>query len=513
MKTFKQLFVIFYTLTSVVLYSQSAGNNTEIQFNNNGVLGASSNLTYDSETLRIQSGINDNSFLEGLSTAGQQVFRIGGYNNGNAGELELGRAGTGGGRILFRGTEVFSYYGGTVRAPKGMVFGGLNITDSSYLININMGTGTKGIIARGPSSGTASFLRVKNYSDSGYTVDIQSDGSTYFAGDMEVLGGIKIANDTDQPTADKAGTIRYNELVDEGQFEVCIQTGTTTYEWKKLVTDGDAIGGSGASTLSAVSALSTDATTSKYTMASGADVEFVNSNAKTLFFIDEENENIGIGTTTPSEKLEVNGLIRINGASTVDNNSPGLVLASNDDFLYDNQYINHYGFGFHGYQDGSSSQTEPANSYMSGYFGVDFFTNGENRMRISRDGIVSIGTVNRQEGYHLAVNGNIKSKEIKVETGWSDFVFYKNYNLPTLEQVETHIAEKGHLKDIPSAKEVAKNGIFLGDMNAKLLQKIEELTLYAIAQEKKITAQQKAINQLESLKKRFDQLEKLIKDK
>jgi hypothetical protein len=50
-------------------------------------------------------------------------------------------------------------------------------------------------------------------------------------------------------------------------------------------------------------------------------------------------------------------------------------------------------------------------------------------------------------------------------------------------------------------------------MNAKLLQKIEELTLYTIAQEKKITAQQKAINQLESLKKRFDQLEKLIKDK
>jgi len=216
--------------------------------------------------------------------------------------------------------------------------------------------------------------------------------------------------------------------------------------------------------------------------------------------------NVGIGTTSPTEKLDVNGLIRIGTANNQDNNSPGIVLASNDDFLYDNQYINHYAFGFHGYQDGSSTNVEPQNTYMSGYFGVDFFTSGQNRMRISRDGIVSIGTVNRQTGYKLAVNGNIKAKEIKVETGWADFVFDNTYNLPTLQEVEQHIKDKGHLKDIPSAKEVENNGILLGEMNAKLLQKIEELTLYTIAQEKKINAQEKNNQKLNERLERLEQL-------
>ncbi|WP_244511728.1 hypothetical protein [Flavobacterium anhuiense] len=88
----------------------------------------------------------------------------------------------------------------------------------------------------------------------------------------------------------------------------------------------------------------------------------------------------------------------------------------------------------------------------------------------------------------LAVNGTIHSKEVKVDmAGWSDFVFKKNYDLPTLEEVEKHIAEKGHLENIPSENEVLKNGINLGEMNAKLLQKIEELTLYVIEMKKDIS--------------------------
>lgn len=100
-------------------------------------------------------------------------------------------------------------------------------------------------------------------------------------------------------------------------------------------------------------------------------------------------------------------------------------------------------------------------------------------------GTVGIG-VSNPGSWRLAVNGRIRAKEIKVETGWSDFVFEKDYNLPTLEEVEKHIREKGHLKDIPSAREVKENGIFLGQMDAKLLQKIEEIILYTIQQEKRI---------------------------
>lgn len=95
------------------------------------------------------------------------------------------------------------------------------------------------------------------------------------------------------------------------------------------------------------------------------------------------------------------------------------------------------------------------------------------------NGNIGIGTANPL-GWRLAVNGNIRAKEVKVETSWADFVFEKGYALPSLEEVEAHIKEKGHLKDIPSAAEVSENGIQLGAMNSKLLQKIEELTLYMI---------------------------------
>ncbi|MEM8847760.1 MAG: hypothetical protein AAGD17_11720 [Bacteroidota bacterium] len=122
-------------------------------------------------------------------------------------------------------------------------------------------------------------------------------------------------------------------------------------------------------------------------------------------------------------------------------------------------------------------------------------------------GNVGIGTMN-PNGWRLAVNGKIRAKEIKVETGWSDFVFENTYNLPTLQEVEYHIKEKGHLKDIPSAKEVEENGIFLGEMDAKLLQKIEELTLYTIQQQKEIEELKVLNKKLLELQKRLEKLEK-----
>tara|TARA_R110000868_G_scaffold409487_1_gene695078 strand:+ start:101 stop:712 length:612 start_codon:yes stop_codon:yes gene_type:complete len=115
---------------------------------------------------------------------------------------------------------------------------------------------------------------------------------------------------------------------------------------------------------------------------------------------------------------------------------------------------------------------------------------------------VGIGTPSLN-GWKLAVNGKIRAKEIKVETDWSDFVFLDNYKLPTLQEVEEHIKKTGHLMNIPSAKEVEENGIFLGEMNSKFLQKIEELTLYAIQQEKKIEKLEQKNMQLECLNKKL----------
>ena len=98
----------------------------------------------------------------------------------------------------------------------------------------------------------------------------------------------------------------------------------------------------------------------------------------------------------------------------------------------------------------------------------------------------------------VRVDGKIIAKEVEVKLDvWADYVFKKNYKLRTLEEVEKHIQENGHLPNIPSASEVEKNGINIGEMNTKLLEKIEELTLYSIEQNKLIKEQQKRIEALE----------------
>lgn len=102
---------------------------------------------------------------------------------------------------------------------------------------------------------------------------------------------------------------------------------------------------------------------------------------------------------------------------------------------------------------------------------------------------VGIGTTNFIDGvdtYRLSVNGAVRAHRVRVYTTWADYVFNKDYDLPTLEEVEQHIKDNGHLKDIPSDKEVETNGIELGEMNKLLLQKIEELTLYMIEMKKEI---------------------------
>ncbi len=126
---------------------------------------------------------------------------------------------------------------------------------------------------------------------------------------------------------------------------------------------------------------------------------------------------------------------------------------------------------------------------------------------------VGINTNNIPTGYAFAVKGKIITEEVKVKlyaSVWPDYVFSKDYNLPSLKIVEEHIKEKGHLKDIPLATDVEQNGILLGDMNAKLLQKIEELTLYTIQQQKELEYQKEKNSSLEH---RLIALEKLVNQK
>ncbi|KXX71829.1 LamG domain-containing protein [Flammeovirga sp. SJP92] len=109
-------------------------------------------------------------------------------------------------------------------------------------------------------------------------------------------------------------------------------------------------------------------------------------------------------------------------------------------------------------------------------------------------------------GYKLAVAGKTITEEVNVSLveHWPDYVFEETYNLRSLENIEKYISDKGHLPEIPSETEVANKGIDLGKMNAKLLQKIEELTLYLIEQNHQNKLQQA---QIEELEKKISQLQ------
>lgn len=106
-------------------------------------------------------------------------------------------------------------------------------------------------------------------------------------------------------------------------------------------------------------------------------------------------------------------------------------------------------------------------------------------------GNVGIGAINKTTTYKLLVEGMIGARKIKVtQAAWSDYVFNKDYKLPTLQEVEAYVQANHHLPDVPSADSVTTHGLDLGEMNNILLKKLEEQTLYLIELNKKVNAVQ-----------------------
>ncbi|WP_205597879.1 fibronectin type III domain-containing protein, partial [Flagellimonas sp. CMM7] len=166
------------------------------------------------------------------------------------------------------------------------------------------------------------------------------------------------------------------------------------------------------------------------------------------------------------------------------------------------------------------SNTENVNTQAGG--GVVDYTSANSNMNtvdwtardLFADRNVGIGTTNTQ-GYRLAVAGNVIAEGVKVELqgNWPDFVFLKEYNLMGLEEVRQFIDKNGHLPNIPSTKNVEANGIDLGVMNAKLLQKIEELTLYILLQQSEIEFLKKDTKALRSYEERLQKIETQLNPK
>ena len=211
--------------------------------------------------------------------------------------------------------------------------------------------------------------------------------------------------------------------------------------------------------------------------------------------------NIGIGTTTPNSKLT------IRSGNTGVSIHPG----NNSSYFGTLAFNREAATGEIFDSTGQAFQINNGGADKNLHFQV-YNNNGaqitDNALVISgTNANIGIGISNPTN--KLDVNGTIHSREVKVDlTGWSDFVFKKEYDLPTLEEVEKHIAEKGHLENIPSEEDVLKNGINLGEMNTKLLQKIEELTLYTIEQNKKIQKLQEENKKFLDIEKRLEKIEK-----
>ena len=185
----------------------------------------------------------------------------------------------------------------------------------------------------------------------------------------------------------------------------------------------------------------------------------------TTVFTALKNGDVGIGTATPTAQLHTTGSVRFAGLTN--DSTQTLVLVS----------------------DASGNLYYRSVSSLA----------GDNLIRSS-----------------LAVNGPIKAKSLTLSaTDWPDYVFDSSYHLPSLSSVENYIRRQHHLPDIPSASAIQKDGLDVGANQTVLMKKIEELTLYNIDQEKRITEQNTKLEaqakELSSLKAELDELKAMIK--
>lgn len=216
-----------------------------------------------------------------------------------------------------------------------------------------------------------------------------------------------------------------------------------------------------------------------------------------------QSGRIGLGITTPIQKLDVSGGVHMGqGAENISNTTNGLSVqdsgGQNVAIAVGSGTSRSAGIVWY---DGSPGS---AVFYTFGYAApitiaardLHFSSGGSERMTLATNGNFGIGTTTPSN--KLEVNGTIRAKEVVVETtGWPDYVFSANYSLPSLSETEAHIRQHGHLPGVPSASEVEHGGVSVGEMQAKLLAKIEELTLHQIELQKEVMRLQKRVAELE----------------
>lgn len=192
------------------------------------------------------------------------------------------------------------------------------------------------------------------------------------------------------------------------------------------------------------------------------------------------NGNVGIGTIEPQTRFEVAKensnnknvvMARFSAYGATGGSNMISIGYHNTANLELNSGYTSSGFRYGDYGD---FNIENDNEFNASFGAINFITNKKIQLAIKPNG-------------NALLNGKFEAKEIKVTSSpTADFVFDENYDLPRLEDIEKHIKEKKHLPEIASAKMMEKEGVNVGEFQIKLLQKIEELTLYSIEQNKQI---------------------------
>lgn len=219
------------------------------------------------------------------------------------------------------------------------------------------------------------------------------------------------------------------------------------------------------------------------------------------------NGNIGIGTTTPSQKLSVSGVIEsTTGGFKFPDGSTQISAATGGASQWTTSGVNVYNGNSGNVGIGTASPSQKLDvAGAIAIFGTSVIDGSRNIVNVGSGaftgnmavgGNVIIGN-RTTTSYKLDIVGNVRANEVVVNTDGSDFVFEEGYKLMNLARLAGFIKENKHLPDIPPADEMQKGGVGIGEMQTKLLQKIEELTLYVIDQEKRIEAQNRRIERLE----------------
>jgi len=242
---------------------------------------------------------------------------------------------------------------------------------------------------------------------------------------------------------------------------------------------------------------------------------------------------VGIGTITPLYPLHVVGQIQAEVSNDVafsTKSNLGVVIQQGNignDVVYADKYLSIFAHNlqFNGTnwirrnQYGNCWSTVMNQNYYDVIYAPSNSGGPANSvvtpttyMRVSLDGRVGIGTVNLADAnYKLFVETGIRTRRITVDLAtWPDYVFKPDYFLPSLPSVAAYIKANHHLPGMPSADSVAKNGVDLGNNQAQLLEKVEQLTLYAIDLEKQVEDLQKQAEQLRAANEKFAGLQRQI---